>query len=402
MCFHLLQVSEMKNNIITASPGLGDTAASPFVFKNYQKTVKLNSNVVSGGASVVTYLVRFDLSLDPGRTNGVYPVTMDIQGTGPDGAPVQQTFTSYVTITDGKKPISTQEPVVEKPTSEPKLIISAYSVNPSPVTAGKEFTATVSFKNTSSTKAIQNATVTVACESTNISLQNASDTFFIKNLGKGKTTDINFKYKTDLDTPAKPIKITFAMSYDNAQATALTSTGTISVDVKQPLRVQMKVPQIEENVSAGDTLPLSFQVMNMGRSKIYNVRFELNAPGLIPTGAAFAGNMDAGTSSRAEMDLFIGTKDMSKDYKGKDKYGTSTGMFTLIYEDETGKEYKQTEEFSTIIKEPVISNSTATPEKEVKKAGQWWVSIVIGVIVIAGLWVVLIVRRKKEKYNEDI
>jgi len=391
---------ELKGNTLTATPGLGDTATSPFVFKNYQKTVNLASNTVSGGAKISSYLVRFDISLNSNRINGVYPITMDIKAQGKDGATVQQAFTSYITITDGKAPVSTEAPVVEKPTSQPKIIVSSYTVNPPPVVAGKEFTATVTLKNTSVTKAIQNMTVTVACDSPKFALENSSDTIFVSKVGVGKTTDVNLKYKTDLDTPAQGFNITLTMSYDNAEATALTSVGVIKINVTQPLKVELTAPQIAANVNAGDTIPLSFQVMNMGRSKIYNVRCELNAPGFIPSNKAFIGNMEAGVGSKADMDVFIGTKNMTEGYKGKDKYGLTNGKITLIYEDETGKEYKQDTDFISTIKEPVVAE--AAPSIEVKKAGQWWISIVIGVILIAGLSAVLIIRKKKENYHEDL
>ena len=388
----------IKDNTIIAAPGLGDTASSPFVFKNYQKTVNFASNPVSGGTAVSSYLVRFDLALASGRTNGVYPVTIDIQAQAADGTPIQQTFTAYVTIADGKDPTATASPT-EKPSSQPKVIVSNYSVNPSPVVAGEEFTATVTLKNTSETKLVQNMTVTVSCDSVNFSLMNDSTTFYLGKLGKGKTTEIELKYKTDLGTPAQRFNIALAIDYDNSEGTPLTSTGTVSVMVSQPLRVELEKPQIASQVNAGDTMPLSFQIMNMGRSKVYNVRCELSVPGLIPTETAFIGNMEAGTAATGNMDVFIGTKDMTEGYTGKDKYGATSGKVTLIYEDETGKEYTADVQISTTINPPVIEAS-AEPEKK-ETAGQWWISIVIGGIVIAGLAVILVVRGKKGKHHED-
>lgn len=397
----LIAAASIKDNTITAAADLGNTAGSPFVFKNYQKTVSLNSYTVSGGATVSAYLVRFDISLASGRANGVYPVAINIQGQRADGSEIQQTFTAYVTITDGKD-ASTGNTQTDKPTSQPKIIISGCSISPSPINAGNEFTAIITLKNTSTTKAVQNMMVTASCESPKLILENGSNTIFIDQLGAGKTKDISLKYKTDLDTPAQAYNISLALTYDNSEAAALTSAGTISVTINQPMRVQMEMPQIGESVNAGDTLPLSFQVMNLGRSKAYNVRCELNAPGLIPSGTAFIGNMEAGTPGKADINVFVGTKDMTKGYEGKDKYGATNGKMKLTYEDAEGKEYTQEVEFSTVIKEPVISTNNDKPEEEPKKAGQWWVSIVIGAIVIGGLAVVLIIRRKKEKYYEKI
>ena len=401
----LVASGNISGNTITVTPNLGDTASSPFAFKNYQKTVSLISNAVNGGSvAIPSYLIRFDLPLASGRVNGAYPVTIDVKAQAADGSPIQQTFTAYVTITDGKDPNAAEPtPETEKPTSQPKIIVSGYSVNPSSVTAGEEFTVTVTLKNTSESKSVQNMTVTASCDSPNLAMQNDSDTFYIGNLGKGKTTDIELKYKTDLETPAQRYNIMLAIGYDNTDATPLTSTGTVVVQVNQPLRVEMEAPQIATEVNAGDTLPITFQIMNLGRNMVYNVRVELSAPGLIPSGTAFIGNMEAGTAMPGNMDVFIGTKDMTEGYEGEGKYGLTTGVITLIYEDAAGQEYTEEAEFSTAINEPVVPSSATEPEEEPEKAGQWWISVVIGAVVIAGLvsWQVIRNKRKVE-INEDI
>ena len=66
----LVTNGEITGNVITATPGLGDTSSSPFIYRNYQKTVNLGNNAVDGGAlTVPSYLVRFDLELASGRIN---------------------------------------------------------------------------------------------------------------------------------------------------------------------------------------------------------------------------------------------------------------------------------------------------------------------------------------------
>jgi hypothetical protein len=400
----LVADGEIKGSTITVTPGLGDTASSPFVYKNYQKTVTLQNNTVNGGtATVPSYLVSFSFSLSSGRIHGVYPVTVDVQGTDTNGNTIQQTFTSYVTITDGKDPNA--EPTADatdKPESQPKIIVSSYSINPSPAEAGSEFTATITLKNTSEKKSVQNMLVTVSCDSPSFTLLNESNVIYIDKLGKGKTTDIVVEYKTDLNTAEQTYNISLAMEYDNSDAATLASTGTVPVAVTQPLRVELTVPTIADQVNAGDTMPLSFQVMNMGRSAVYNVRVELAAPGLIPTNTAFIGNLEAGTASEADMNVFVGTKNMSEGYEGDDKYGYTSGTITLLYEDADGKEYTQETEFDTTINEPVITASSTRDEEEPETASQWWISIVVGALIVAGLVAYLIIRsRHKGKDNAD-
>jgi LPXTG-motif cell wall-anchored protein len=284
----------------------------------------------------------------------------------------------------------------EKPSSQPKVIVSNYEINPSPVIAGKEFTAKVTLKNTNEKKAVQNMTVTISCESVNLTRLNDSDTIFINKLGKGATTEIELKYKTDLETPATKYSIALAISYDNTDATALTSAGILEVSIQQALNVKMEVPQIAAEVNAGDTMPLSVQVMNLGRSMVYNVRVELSAPGLLPSGTAFVGNMEAGTAAEGKMDVFVGTKDMSEGYEGSDKYGFTSGTLTLIYEDANGQGFTDSMDISTTINEPVINTANTEPEEKPETASQWWISIAIGVVVLGALAAFLFIRRKNK------
>lgn len=397
----LVASGAIKDNIITVTPGLGEPASSPFVYSNYQKTVSMADNAVSGGGNVSGYLVRFDLPLAADRVNGTYPVSIDITAQTADGVPIQKSFTMYITITDGKDPDTTETPEQETPTSQPKIIVSGYSINPSPVLAGEEFTATITLQNTSEKKTVQNMVVTVSCDCPNFMLQNDSSTLYIGKLGKGGTTEIELQYDTDLDTPAGRYNISLTMEYDNSQAATLSSSGIVGVTISQPLRVEMEMPQIPEQVNAGDTMPLSFQVMNMGRGPVYNVRVMLAAAGLMPTETAFIGNMEAGTAAMGDMNVFVGTKSMTEGYEGDEKYGYTSGTVTLIYEDEAGEEYTTETEFYTTIDPPVISASSNDVAEEPETAGQWWLSLMIGGLVIAVLAIVLVLRARKGKRNEE-
>lgn len=398
----LVASGELVNKAITVTPDLGSTMNSPFVYSNYQKTFELQDNKVQGDISISSFLVRFDLALSSERFNGVYPISVKVLATDANGNSIQPEFTTYVTITDGKDPNAAEPtPKPEKPTSQPKVIVSGYIINPSPVTAGEEFVAIITLKNTSETKSVQNMAVTVSCDCPNFSLQNDSNTIYIGKLKKGKTTDVEVRYNTDLETPVQRYNITLMIEYDNSEAMTLNSSGTVPVTINQPLNVQMQTPKIPEQVNAGDTMPVSIQVMNMGRSRVYNVRCELSAPGLIPSETAFIGNMEPGTAMTSEINVFVGMKTMSEGYEGEDKYGYTSGVITLIYEDSAGEEYTNDFDIATMINEPVIIPSSAEPKDEPEKASQWWISIAVGGLIICGLTTALIIREKKRKSYED-
>lgn len=395
----LIAAGDVRDDSITVTPDLGNPADSPFVYRNYQKKVHRAHNAIGGSRTKASYLIVLELELSPERINGVYPVTVGIRAAGADGGVIEQSFTSYVTISDGKDP-NGPTPTPEPPASQPKVIVSGYTVESTPVTAGDSCTVKVTLKNTSSTQPVQNMTVTASCDSPGFALKNDSDTFFIGTLGQEKATEVELRYATDLQTPGERYQITLSMAYEDAQAQPMSSSGIVSVEVVQPLRMELQPPLIPGEVYAGDTLPLSLQVLNMGRGTVYNVRAELNVPGLIPTGVAFMGNMEAGTEMAGDMDVFIGTIDMAEGHAGEAKYGMTSGAITLIYEDADGQEYTQVTDISTTIKETVTVQTGADSEEEPVRAGQWWVSVLIGGVIIAGLAGALILRKKRGDDHE--
>lgn len=399
----LIANGNITENSIKATPNLGDTSSSPFVFKNYQKTITLQNNPVNGTENTVSsYYVRFDLELSSQRINGTYPISVDISASDTNGNAITQTFTAYITITDGKDPLSEQtapetQPE-EKPTSQPIIIVSGHTVTPSPVQAGEEFAVDVTLLNTNESKSVQNMTVTVSSELQGLTLLNESNTFYFKKMSKNDTLTLNLKYKTGLDVIPGKYNINLAISYDNSDAATLSSSGSVPFEIVQPLRVELTVPAIAENVNAGDTLPLSFQIMNLGRSAIYNARCEVSGDGLLPSGAAFVGNMEAGTSATADVNVFIGSKDMTEGYSGSEKYGVTYGKIFLIYEDASGKEYKEEYEFTTTINEPVITASAEEPQEDTQS--QWWISLVVLGVAAAGISAFIVIQNKRRKNDE--
>ena len=119
---------------------------------------------------------------------------------------------------------------------------------------------------------------------------------------------------------------------------AIRSYYALLLQVTQPVSLEYDEPDIPQTANAGDTLPLSFSVFNKGRSKLYNVMVKIDAPGLLPEGSAFVGNMEPGTSGTAELYVFVGTLAMSQGEEGniqtdKDTVITSYSIhYTKLYD----------------------------------------------------------------------
>ena len=82
---------ELDQNRLCAAVNLGDYTNMPFVCKNYEKTVWPSSESL--------YIVSFSLELKQDRTNGNYPVSVDITVTDKMGNQVQKTITVLPLLT---------------------------------------------------------------------------------------------------------------------------------------------------------------------------------------------------------------------------------------------------------------------------------------------------------------
>ncbi len=377
---------------ITVAPDLGDAATAPFVFNNYNKSVAYANNV---------YLVEFTLALKKDRTSGSYPIVFNTSYTNAAGEAVEQPFTVYATV-DGAAPAAT--PAAEGPRSQPKLIVSHYVTNPDVVKAGETFTVNATLENTSTKYDVKNITVTYAGDGKSLLSADNTNTVYIDKIKRGESADISFNMLSRLDSAPGIQTVTLTIAYENSKATGYTVTEPLLLQVTQPVSLEYDEPKIPQTANAGDTLPLSFNVFNKGRSKLYNVMVKIEAPGLLPEGSAFVGNMEPGTSGTAELYVFVGTLGMSQNEEGNmetdsdaEKYGYTNGKITISYEDEFGNPYTQDVEVGMNIEPPVISaNADKEEEEPVDTVSQWWISVLIGVVLIAGVVTVLVVRKKRK------
>ena len=367
----------LRDNTLTAKVDLGTTSNSPFVYKNYQKDFSISAQAIDGtGRTAEIYYVRFDLTLSSERYMGVYPVVIYIEAADASGQLISQSFTVYVTINDGKDPNPKETPsAAETPTSSPVVLMTSCVITPDPVTAGGEFTAVIRLKNTSMIKSVQNMVIRVSSPNSYFELLDDTDTVFIEKLGKEVSAEIRFRYSVDRSTPEGMYTFSLDMQYDDPKAVPCSSSGSFSASIVQPLDVELTVPKVAAKVTSGDTIPLYFQVLNLSRCEIFNVRCDVTGIGMKAMTTAFVGDMAGGTEGSAELNLFIGTLDMNEGHTDKEKYGATTGTITLRYENAGGEMFTQEHSFDTEIVRPVTAEVKVDEPQET--AGQWWITAAV-------------------------
>ena len=397
----MLSNGNIYQNRIKVSLGLGSGASSPFVMANYEKTFEMETvTPKNSNEEKELFLIEFTVKLSSERINGVYPVAVNISGYDDSGTPIDCSYTIYVTITDGKSNQVTQ-PAPEVATAEPVVYISNSVVQPDKVMAGEEFTLTVTLKNSLTTKSVKNMLVKIDTGNLHINLLENTNVFQVDKIPAGGETELTFRLGSDASIPAGKYNLNFTFNYDSSKTLNLSSSGSTIVEIHQPANMELVMPRFSQSVTVGETIPLSLQVMNMGRDPMYNVRCTVSGFGFAPANTGYIGTMDAGSSATTEVELYIIALNASQGNENGSQYGNTVGTVTLIYEDETGQEYQQETQFETTVNRPVVEvpQTASGEDEEEKAAGQWWISVLIlgGVILAAGFGFVLIKRKKKNR-----
>lgn len=401
----LLCEGDLAGDSLRARVGLGEPGG-PFVTKNYERTVELSLNPVNGGREKVPgYWVCFPLELRGDRDNGSYPVTVSVSAREKNGGAVQEEFTVYVTITDGRdpnatptpEPVPTPEPTPEPAPLGPKVILQSCQVEsltegaqPETVNAGESLRATVTLKNTSTAEALENMLVTAASPGEGFTLLSPSDSLYLEALAPGGTVDMVLEYAVKPETPAG--QYTIPLTYDFAYHKGLTGTGTVSarVNISQPLKMEFALLQMPAQAVISDTIQANVQAINLSHAKAYNVRASMEGDGLLPSGTAYIGDLEGGTSGEKPLPVSITSLTGSEM-----PYGQTTGLITYRYEDSTGTEYTETASFTLDISSPFTQSRGAEKEDE---PGQWWIMMAVAALAalgFGGLCAVRAVRRRR-------
>ena len=381
---------KISGNQITAALKFGEGENLPFVHKNYEKEVKSKYyKVGKQGKKVGRYLVSFNLKLKKDRYNGSYPVIVTVSGQDEAGNEISQEFTVYVTITDGKKAGEAEdaqeggEDTVAK--FAPKVMIDSYQFSRKKILCGEKFTAKITLHNTSNSEPVKNMMVSVT-PGENVELLGRTGSSYVQELAAGGSCDLSFRFRVNASAPRGQYSIGVTMDYADAKGGTHTAEGAMKVSAEQSVQIQIPPVSMAKTIQLGETVELQTQVMNLGKGKLYNVRATLEADGLTPSGAAFIGDVEAGTSMSGSMEV------TAEGLTGTNLYGTTQGKITFYYADEAGNEMTQEQTFETDILSPLSGENEAEPEEDTR---QWWVimAVIVALLILAA--VIFFVRRSK-------
>ncbi len=370
-------LGDVYDGRVTVTAELGQTADSPFVYGNYSQTV-------SGWGR---YVFAMEIPLAKGRYNGSYPVTLKASYIDATGAKAEQSFTVYVTISDGKTP---PDPNAKQAVEKPELFISACTIDPETVGGEAEFTVTVTIENIGAIRA-RSVRLSYSSEAAGIIPADTNSAMHLDNIASEDSATVSFKLKTTKDVLAGNQPFYVTLDYVDLYGGTYTNTRTFLVRVTQPAAMRYDAVSMPKAITAGETVTLPANVFNIGKSTLRNVTVTVTGAGLFPVSSVFLGDILPGEAGYGELKVFIGMLSMTEGYT--ESYGKTTGTYAITYEDDFGEVHTAEAQLSTEIKQPVIKAEEADAKMVEEPAFQWWVAVLIGLAVIAIIVTVILLTR---------
>ena len=272
----------------------------------------------------------------------------------------------------------------------PRLMVTGYTLDSEYISPDSECTLTVVLKNYCKTKAVRNIKLSFA--------ENSGD---IKPVGMGTkyvasiSAGAQYKWKIKL-TASKTASIgehevVISSEFQDKYDSAFSDSDTLRLTVSQKAGLAYSGLILPAKMVEGDTSAVDMSFMNTGKCKIRNLRLDFSADGLVTGGTTFVGEIEAGQSASAKANIRAGND-----------LGEKTGSVTVTYEDEFGESYSLTEDISTVVIEKTVTQPQ--PEKEEKKNPQWWLFILIGLVVGGGIGagVPLAIHSYKQRKEDEL
>ena len=426
----------LQNECLTVDLIFAEKENAPFVFKNYQKDVKLHSYLLQDGIMTPqgtdtkgtevqdAYCYTCEVPLQENATPGQYSVTVRAWGYTMDGERVNLDCQIFVRIPEPEpEPVAGSKDngsgggagggggylggesgeAAEEILHQPKLLLETCSLSDVSLKAGAEEPMKVQFRNRSETQTIYNLKVTASTDTK--AVQPLRNSWYFSSVAPGETVAIEDGVKVAMATEDTSAVLSFDFEYEDKKGTAVSGKESMPLLIGQPTEVELHNAAFPAVLYATDTQEFSIQALNLSRVPVYNVRIKLSGTGLFPTEDVFIGNMDAGTEGNGAMQVYVGTRTMQavghdSGTEDVEKYGPVNGTITLQYEDASGETHTQTETFQSEIKKPKVLSLEADDTQE---TNAWWISVFAA--VGAGMLLVIVVLalrlRKKSALLHD-
>ena len=285
--------------------------------------------------------------------------------------------------------------------SVPRVIVTGFSTDPAEVKAGSDFKLTIHLKNTSKTTRVKNMLFDLTAPTEGSDEQtmapaflpsSGSSTIYLDGIASNGTADISIKLSAKSDLLQKPYSIDLSMIYEDANASQIEASSSLSIPVKQEARFEFSDFEINpESIEVGEEANVMCSLYNLGRVKLYNVKaiFEGSC---IKKEEVFLGNVDSGAT--AQIDAMLEGEQETE--------GPAAIKMTLSYEDESGNVSTAEKELQIEVTAPIEEDMDAYVMEEEPQSRFPVIPVIVILAIIAVIAGVVIWKKKKQKKQLQI
>lgn len=277
--------------------------------------------------------------------------------------------------------------------STPRVMVTGYELDAKTLSPSKTATLKVTFKNYSASKSVRNIKLSISDESGDIKPE-GTGTQYVNIIYAGSSYTWEVKLTAAKTAQVGEHILTVSAEYEDKYYDSYESSDSIRITVAQTVSLDYDGAMLPTAVVQDSTETVDINLMNTGKSDLYNCKIAFDIEGLESGGVVFVGEIAAGESAAGSANLRVSS----------DILGEVAGTITISYEDAFGKEYTKTEDVSTTIKEKVVAQSTDEEEEEDEtKYPLWWLFLIVGIVAGAGTAsaVFVGVRARKQRLEDE-
>ena len=368
---------------VTVSPVVtGDLETFPFVAQdiNYGRELGRMEN---GTRQQVDWI----FTISPYATTGNKIVTFRATYEE-NGVYGECTFTGYIYVKNGYTQNTAASLMVENYT----MYVNDNQVDN--LEAGNDAVLKVTLKNNAAKNAVYKTVATLKlADSTSLILSPGyADVAYVRSIPAGQTAEIEYHISARASAAVGPSTATIGLTYEISEkdgAVAGSATSTIQIPIKQQMDLQIDTPVVYGTPVQDEPLAVSLNIVNMGRSRAYNVRV-VGMDGISMQDSYFGGDILAAGTLNADFQVI------------PNKSGNYTGTIVVQYEDADGEQYTQSVDLplEAADADAISTEALSTDVETNKKSGSHlWVWILILLILILAAvvgWYLLIYKKKQQ------
>lgn len=368
---------------VTVSPVVtGDLETFPFVAEdiNYGRELGRMEN---GTRQQVDWIFKISPYATTGNKIVTFRATYE-----ENGVYGECTFTGYIYVKNGYTPNTAASLMVEGY----ELYMDDAQVQN--LTAGNDAVLKVTLKNNAAKNAIYKTVATLKLADANslILTGGYSDAAYVRSIPAGQTTEIEYHITARASASVGPSTATIALTYETSEnegAVAGSATSTIQIPIKQEMDLQVDTPVIYGTPVQDEPLAVSLNIVNLGRSRAYNVRI-VGMDGISMQDAYFGGDILAAGTLNADFQVI------------PNKSGSYSGNLIVQYEDADGEQFTESVplELEAAAADDVMTEALSTDtENGNKGSSSWWIWILILLLLLLAAllgWYFLVYKKKQQ------